>query len=113
MSLPEILENIFGHLDDKDLFNLLAVNHTWRSERFRAICKLYIIIIQTLNLERVRLSGDSWHPFIVLPEAKDPAEMGQRRLDLLIRDGRRYAIELKVDTMTEDEVNEAISQIED
>ena len=41
LSLPEILENIFGHLDNKDLFNILAVNHTWRSERFRAICKLY------------------------------------------------------------------------
>jgi hypothetical protein len=70
-------------------------------------------IVQTLNLERVRLLGDHYQPFIVLPEAKDPAEMGQKRLDLLIHDGQRFAIELKVDATSEEEVTAAISQLED
>ncbi|RHZ59374.1 hypothetical protein Glove_364g72 [Diversispora epigaea] len=40
--IPEILENILFHFsNDDDLFKILAVNHIWRSEGFRALIKLY------------------------------------------------------------------------
>ncbi|CAG8671695.1 16553_t:CDS:2 [Funneliformis caledonium] len=68
---------------------------------------------EVLNLEKTRILGDAWNDLFVLLEAKDPLNMGQRRLDLLIRNSKKFVIELKVDSTSENEVNDSISQLED
>ncbi|CAG8446562.1 14403_t:CDS:2 [Funneliformis mosseae] len=70
-------------------------------------------IIQALNDEMTHMFGYVWNTFSVLLEAKYSAKMRQQRLDLLIYNSKRFAIELKVDSTSENEVYDAISQLED
>ena len=89
IQIPVLIQHAAGLLQHQTLVAQEMLKHRNVAEcavHFEFYANIHHII-QTLNLERVCSLGNSWIPFIVLPEAKDPAEMGQRHLDLLIHDG--------------------------